>query len=65
MAIVKDAMFEKEYNCLTSDLVDNFPPTTDYELGAIMYAWKSGTKTLEASYKLLNVTGSKQWFKIV
>lgn len=34
MAIVKDAMFEKEYNCLTSDLVDNFPPTTDYELGA-------------------------------
>lgn len=65
MAVVKDPMYEEEYNCLTSDLVDGFPPSTNLALGSIMYAWDTIDKKLDTTFKLINATGSKEWFKII
>ena len=55
MAITKDSVYEEEYNCLTSDLVTDFPPsTTGYTDGSIMYALDSSTKKLVKIFKLVN-----------
>jgi hypothetical protein len=64
MAIVQDALYEQEYNCLTTDLVDGFPSSTDYELGAVLYAYDSTTKLLDSIYKLHDSSGAKAWYKI-
>ena len=39
-----DALYEKEYNCKTTDLVDGFPPDGGEEAGAKMFVWDSVTK---------------------
>jgi hypothetical protein len=51
MTIKKDALYEEEYNCLVSDLVDGFPPADNREEGAKMYAWDEATKKLTYIFK--------------
>lgn len=65
MAVVKDALFEQEYNCLTTDLVDGFPSTTDgYELGSVLYSFNGTTKELDTVFKLHEASGTKAWYKL-
>jgi hypothetical protein len=63
--VTQDVLFEKEYNCLTTDLVGGVPASTDYELGSLMYAWDSTTKELISVFKLVDPTGTKAWYKVV
>ena len=54
MPISVDATYEKEYNCLTSDLVGGFPSTTvGFKSGSIMYAVDATTKKLVKIFKLI------------
>ena len=55
-----DALYEKEYNCKTTDLVDGFPPDGGEEAGAKMFVWDSVTKKLVFIFK--KVFGA--WYKI-
>ena len=53
-----------EVNCLTSDLVAGFPPTTSgYELGTTLYAFDSVTKELSMVFTLTGIDGGVlKWF---
>ena len=65
MSIVKDALYEQEYNCLTTDLEDGYPPDTTLELGSIMYVYNADTKVLDSVFKLVNPTSANIWYRIV
>lgn len=51
MTVKVDPNYEKEYNCLVSDLVGGFPPPDDREEGSKMYVWDSATKELKYIFK--------------
>ena len=65
MAIVKDTLYEEEFNCLTTDLTDGFPTDTTLPLDSVMYVYNASTKVLDSVFKLTNPSGSKVWYKIV
>lgn len=52
MKITQDPLFNKEYNCKKSDLVDGFPPNDKgTEDGSKMYVWDDTTRELTSIYK--------------
>jgi hypothetical protein len=42
-APTKDALYEQEYNCLTTDLVNGVPPSTGMSDGSKVYVWDAST----------------------
>jgi hypothetical protein len=60
MGVRHDPLFEEEYNCLTLDLVEGFPPDGGEPEGSKMYVWDSSTKTLTSIFK--KVFG--EWYKL-
>lgn len=63
--IKRDGEFGKTYNCLDTDLVDNFPPTTEYEPGTIMMSYNSTSKQLEYMFKLVDAGNGKEWMELL
>ncbi len=63
--VVSEPVYEKEYSCLVSDLVEGYPESTDYENGALMFAYDDNTKELNHVFKLSTPEGVKVWYKIV
>jgi hypothetical protein len=51
MTVKNDPLFENEYNCLVSDLVDGFPPNGKEEEGSKMYVWDDSSRTLVSIFK--------------
>lgn len=58
MAVRPDAVYEKEYNCLVTDLDTNGKPPITYngaliEDGSKMYVWNVDTDDLADIYKMV------------
>jgi len=66
MAYRQDVLYESEFNCLVTDLVDGFPASIAYDEGTRMYAYDGTTKTVVNIFKLLNLTltGTLVWYKL-
>lgn len=54
-----------EYDCLNTDLVNSFPPSTEgYDINSMMYVYDSVTKELVSIFELLDISGALTWYKI-
>lgn len=60
MAVKRDPVYEKEYNCLTTDLVNGYPPADVGEDGSKMYVWDAALRKMTKIFK--NVFG--QWMEL-
>jgi hypothetical protein len=58
--MIHDPLFEQEYNCKLSELVNGFPPADEGEEGAKAYVWDEVTKKLIYIFK--KVFG--EWYKL-
>jgi len=65
MAVITEPIYEKEHSCLVGDLVGGYPPSTDYDLGSLMFVWSIEPKELFSVFKLSNPEGVRAWYKVV
>ena len=63
--IEKNDLTVEEFNCLTTDLVDGFPPAmSSYEGNALMNVFHPVTKELVSQFKLSKISGTNVWYMI-
>jgi hypothetical protein len=60
MPVKPDPLYDQDYNCLLTDLVNGFPKDNGESEGSQMYVWDSATKELNSIFK--KVFGA--WYKL-